>query len=75
MASPPGSPQPLASVGVFTLLWDVAHVVVVSMLGRRRPIGRVLPLSPPIVNLLVLPFGTALGAYAFWIRLTEESRL
>ena len=45
------------------------------LLGRRRPIGRVLPLSPLIVNLLVLPFGTALGAYAFWIRLTKESRV
>lgn len=63
-----------ASIGVFTLVWGVAHVVAASMLGRRQPGGRVLMLGLAIVNLLVLPFGTALGAYALWVLLTNEGR-
>jgi hypothetical protein len=31
-------------------------------------------LALALVNLLVLPFGTALGAYALWILLTDEGR-
>jgi hypothetical protein len=27
-----------------------------------------------VVNLLVFPFGTALGAYALWVLLTNEGR-
>ena len=63
-----------ASIGVFTLLWGVAHLVAASMLARRRPGGRVLMLGLAVVNLLVLPFGTALGVYAFWVLLNNEGR-
>jgi hypothetical protein len=63
-----------ASIGVFTLLWGVAHLVAASMLTRRRPGGRVLMLGLAVVNLLVLPFGTALGGYALWVLLNNEGR-
>jgi hypothetical protein len=63
-----------ASIGVFALLWGVTHVWVASLLRRRLPVGRVLMLGLGVVNLLVLPFGTALGAYALWVLLTNEGR-
>jgi hypothetical protein len=63
-----------ASIGVFALLWGVAHVWAASLLRRRRPAGRVLMLGLGVVNLLVLPFGTALGVYALWVLLTNEGR-
>lgn len=63
-----------ATVGVFSLLWGAAHLVAASMLVRRRPAGRALMLGLGIVDLLVLPFGTALGAYALWVLLTDEGR-
>lgn len=63
-----------ASIGVFALLWGVAHVGAASLLRRRRPAGRVLMLGLGVVNLLVLPFGTALGVYALWVLLTNEGR-
>ena len=63
-----------ASVGVFSLLWGVAHMWVAVLLQRRAASGRVLMLGLGIVNLLVFPFGTALGAYALWVLLTHEGR-
>ena len=63
-----------ASIGIFALLWGVTHVWVASLLRRRLPAGRVLMLGLGVVNLLVLPFGTAFGAYALWVLLTNEGR-
>ena len=59
---------------VFALLWGGTHAWAATLLRRRRPLGRVLTLALALVNLLVLPFGTALGAYALWILLTDEGR-
>ena len=36
------------------------------------PLGRILSLALAVVNLLVLPFGTALGVYALWVLLTND---
>ena len=63
-----------ASIGVFSLLWGIAHVRAAVLLGRRAAFGRVLMLGLAIVNLLVFPFGTALGGYALWILLTNDGR-
>jgi hypothetical protein len=40
----------------------------------HRPQGRTLALALAVLNLFVLPFGTALGIYAFWVLLHNESR-
>jgi hypothetical protein len=63
-----------ASIGVFSLLWGVTHMWAAVLLRRRAASGRVLMLGLGVVNLLVFPFGTALGAYALWILLTHEGR-
>ena len=63
-----------AVMGVVALVWGGAHVGASVLLRRRHPAGRVLTLGLAVVNLLVLPFGTALGAYALWILLTDEGR-
>ena len=63
-----------ASIGAFSLLWGVAHVWGAVLLRRRAPSGRILMLGLAFVNLLVFPFGTALGGYALWILLTHEGR-
>ena len=41
---------------------------------RRRPNGRTAALALGIVNLFVLPFGTALAIYAYWVLLHEDAR-
>jgi hypothetical protein len=63
-----------ALMGVVALLWGAVHVGATVLLRQRHPAGRVLTLGLALVNLLVLPFGTALGAYALWILLTDEGR-
>lgn len=44
-----------------------------ALRGRRVP-GRLATLGLAVPNLFVLPFGTALAVYAFWVLLHEESR-
>jgi membrane associated rhomboid family serine protease len=63
-----------ALVGGLALLWGGAHVWAGVLLHRRLPLGRILSLALAVVNLLVLPFGTALGIYAMWVLLTNEGR-
>jgi hypothetical protein len=63
-----------ALAGGFTLLWGFAHVFAGALVRRRVAAGRTLSLALAVVNLLVLPFGTALGGYALWILLTSEGR-
>jgi hypothetical protein len=61
-------------IGVFAVLWGGAHTWAALLLKRRRPLGRVMSLGLAFVNLLVLPFGTAFGAYALWVLLRDEGR-
>jgi hypothetical protein len=44
-------------------------------LRRYQPRGRIAVLTLGVLNLFVLPFGTALGIYAFWVLLHNESRM
>ena len=43
-------------------------------LRRQHPRGRTAVLWLAVLNLFVLPFGTALGIYAFWVLLHNETR-
>ena len=61
-------------IGVFALVWGGAHVWAAALLKRRRALGRVLALALAVVNLLVLPFGTAFGVYALWVLLRDDGR-
>jgi hypothetical protein len=45
-----------------------------AALRRERAVGRTATLWLAVLNLFVLPFGTALGIYAFWVLLHNESR-
>ena len=43
-------------------------------LRRQEPAGRTVVLWLSVPNLFLLPFGTALGVYALWVLLHDESR-
>jgi hypothetical protein len=43
-------------------------------LHRFKPRGRMVALGLAVPNLFVLPFGTALGIYALWVLLHNETR-
>ena len=63
-----------ALTGGLALLWGGAHVLAGLLVRRRTTSGRTLSLGLAVVNLLVLPFGTALGVYALWVLLTSDGR-
>jgi hypothetical protein len=63
-----------ALIGLFALLWGSGHVWAGALLKQRRPFGRMLALALAVIDIVVLPFGTALGAYAMWVLLTNDGR-
>ena len=73
-------PAGRAAVGVF-VVFAVAFVVgglasclVGVALGRRLPFARLSALAIAVPNLVLAPFGTALGVYTFWVLLNDEAR-
>ena len=61
-------------LGTFAVVWGALHLVAAKWLTQRKPAGRVLLLALAVINLLVLPFGTAFGIYALWVLLTNDGR-
>jgi hypothetical protein len=62
------------TLAFIALLWGAAHVIVGVPLRRRAPWSRLLALMLGSVDLLLLPYGTALGIYALWALLTEDGK-
>jgi hypothetical protein len=63
-----------ATLAVIAMLWGTAHVVVGLPLRKHRPWSRLMALMLGSVDLLLLPYGTALGAYALWVLLSEGGK-
>jgi hypothetical protein len=61
-----------AVLAVIAIVWGIVHVATGLWLRRRRPWARLLALMLSAVDLLLLPYGTALGCYALWVLLNEE---
>ena len=51
-----------------------AHVAVGVLVRRRRHWSRLAALMLGSVDLLLLPYGTALGVYALWVLLREDTK-
>lgn len=62
------------AIAVIAMLWGAAHVVVGVPLRRRKPWARLTAIVLGSVDLVLLPFGTALGIYALWALLTERGK-
>lgn len=63
-----------ATLGVIAMVWGGAHVAVGVPLRRRRHWARLLALMLGAVDLLLLPYGTALGCYALWVLLNDQGK-
>jgi threonine/homoserine efflux transporter RhtA len=61
-------------VAIIALLWGAGHVWVGRALQSHRPSARLLAIGLAVGNMVLLPFGTALGGYACWVLLNEEGR-
>lgn len=56
------------------LAWGGVHLWAAGLMDRRRGRGRLVMLALGVCNLVVLPFGTALGSYAIWVLMSPGSR-
>jgi len=62
------------ALAVIAIIWGVMHIVVGVPLRRRRHWARILALTLGSIDLLLLPYGTALGCYTLWVLLNEEGK-
>ena len=61
-------------IAIIALVWGVLHYFVGRRLKQYRPSARLMSLGLAIGNLILFPFGTALGGYACWVLLKDEGR-
>jgi hypothetical protein len=61
-------------IAVVAVLWGAVHATTGAALRRYRPWSRPLGLALGVLNLTILPFGTALGIYALWVLLNNDGR-
>lgn len=62
------------TLAIIAIVWGTAHVVAGVPLRRRKPWARIMALTLGSVDLLLLPYGTALGIYALWVLLSERGK-
>ena len=64
----------ISIISLIALVWAALHIIVGRMLKKLRPSARLMTLGLAVGNLILLPFGTALGVYALWVLLKDEGR-
>jgi hypothetical protein len=64
----------LGLIAVLGLLFGFLHLWIGAVMRRYRPWARLLALGLAMINLVLFPFGTALGGYALWVLLKDEGR-
>ena len=62
------------TLAFIALRWCAAHVIVGLPLRRHTPWSRMMALMLGSVDLLLLPYGTALGIYALYVLLNEKGK-
>jgi len=62
------------TLAVIAILWGLAHVMVGVPLRQKKPSARLIALMLGSVDLLLLPYGTALGIYTLWVLLNENGK-
>jgi hypothetical protein len=62
------------TLAIIAILWGAAHVAVGVPLRRYRPWSRLVALTLGSVDLVLLPYGTALGVYTLYVLLHEKGK-
>ena len=65
---------PFTAFALLALLWGAAHVAVGAFVRRRSHWSRLGAILFGSVDLLLLPYGTALGVYTLWVLLHEDAK-
>jgi hypothetical protein len=61
-------------LGAAAIVWGAIHVGVGASLRRLGPRARLAALMLGTVDVLLLPYGTALGVYTLWVLLNESAK-
>ena len=61
-------------IAALAVLLGALHLWIGAALRRFRAWSRLFALGLAVINLVLFPFGTALGAYAFWVLLKDDGR-
>jgi threonine/homoserine efflux transporter RhtA len=61
-------------ISIIALVWAVLHIFVGRQLKKLRPSARLMAIGLAVGNMILFPFGTALGGYAGWVLVNEEGR-
>jgi hypothetical protein len=61
-----------AALGAFLLAVSLPGIIAGIGLLRFRPWARILTIVLSALNLMNVPFGTALGLYGLWVMLSEQ---
>lgn len=64
----------LGAIAAMALAFGGLHLWLGAALRRYHAWARLLALGLALINLVLFPFGTALGAYACWVLLNDEGR-
>ena len=62
------------TLAIIAIIWGMAHIGVGLPVRQRRPWARLVALMLGSVDLILLPYGTALGIYALWALLNEDGK-
>jgi hypothetical protein len=63
-----------AVIAVLAFAWGAASLWAGAGLRRRHRWARLVALGLAVLDLFMIPFGTALGAYTVWVLVNERSR-
>jgi threonine/homoserine efflux transporter RhtA len=61
-------------VALIAVVWAALHIFVGRRMRRMLPSARLMALGLALGNLILFPFGTALGGYALWALLKDDGR-
>jgi hypothetical protein len=64
----------LVATGLTLVLAGAAMMAAGRGVRRHRQAGRALAIGLSLPNLVLVPFGTALGVYALWVLLNDDAR-
>ena len=59
---------------IIAMIWGAVHIALGVLVRRHHHWSRSGAIMLASVDLLLLPYGTALGVYALWILLREETK-
>lgn len=62
------------TLAVIAIIWGGAHIVAGLPLRQRKPWARMMALMLGSMDLVLLPYGTALGIYALYVLLSERGK-